>query len=52
MTGEIERLDRICMEREAQVKKEQDSSADLGCRVVVLSAEIERRNAHSGVSSK
>lgn len=34
------------------MKKEQEICADLGCRVVVLSAELERRNGQSGMSSK
>lgn len=40
------------MDREAMVKKEQEVTADLACRVIVLSAELERVNSGSGVKSK
>ena len=52
MNDEIERLERVCLEKEALLKKEQECCADLGCRVIVLSAEIDRRNSHSGMNSK
>lgn len=34
------------------LKKEQDISNDLGCRVIVLSAEMERLQSGSGMKSK
>lgn len=52
LAGEIERLERACVEREGLWKKEQEISNDLGCRVIVLSAELERLNSGTGVKSK
>lgn len=52
MAGELERLERICIELESHLKKEQEISGDLGCRVIVLSAELDRRNSYSGLNNK
>lgn len=52
LIGEIERLERACLERESFLKKEQEISNDLGCRVIVLCAELERANSGSGMKSK
>lgn len=52
LTTEMERMERIIKEYEGELEKERALGNELGARVVVLSAEIERNQSNTGLKSK
>lgn len=52
LTSELERLDRIIKEVEGELEKERGLGNELGARVIILSAEVERSQSSTGLKSK
>lgn len=50
--SEKERLEKVLFDMEAELGRERGLSNDLGARVIVLCAEIERAQSGSGMKSK
>lgn len=52
LTSELERVSRITKEVENELEKERGLGNELGARVIVLSAEVERSQSSTGLKSK
>jgi hypothetical protein len=52
LAGEQERLEKITREMNELLEQERSLSNNLGCKVIILSAEIERNSGNTGIKSK
>lgn len=52
LLGEQERYERTLKEMNDQLEQERRVSNDFGCKIIILSAEIERNSGNTGIKSK